>query len=699
MRISFPFIALMILTACGPALITEIPAGEITPVDPTSTQPVPTGVVITDEPDAIPSAMSSPTPLMPSGEIAIEFLGTRWGASRTLAVQGSTIYLGMGPRVAIIDASNPATPRLVSQSDLLPGIVQALVVDGTSIYVAAGNALVTLDVRNPPAQVLVSERELSFVPLTLLLRDDTLYAAGAVLKDIGLFLYSTDHDGMLAAFNVSQASHPELLGTLETDDPISGLAIKDHVLYAGPTLIDVSDPAVLVSGDTHSIPSLSSGPPSLSAFAVFGDTLLSGQNNGITALDISDPMRPEKLFTATWMDDPPQTVSFIGDVIALAVHGSSAYVMTMYDDGESFGDFDLGYTVEGEADYVASVRVAVVGDYLYLAKNGLQIFRAQNPLDAPIGVLESISVTDVEIDGQGAFVLGESGSLHGMIEAGRIRSKVVSLSLPDLSTLGTYEPEYTGAILNIAAAKDRLYVDVAGVSGGGSNIGLHVIDTRDPGAMSLLQTYDREDGLPATNAYGFKSDPIVSDHWLVKSSDAQRVSFAALDLNTGEVTEVLLEDHIFSIYAATDALIFGTMLGADQVSDVGIIETGSWEMLSQVSAGGYINDIAAGDGFALVTTFQGVTLLSTADARSARVVDRIELPDGGYEVAVVGNHAYVSSFGDAAGGYLYAFTVGVDSLELAAVLDLPVGQVHIEANHDQLIAGNSEMGIYLLETN
>lgn len=705
MRLLAPLIALMMLTACGPALITQIPTDEATSTEPPNTQPILTRVPIAVEPETVqtselgatPTAMSSPTPLIPSGEIDFEFVSTRWGASHTLAVQGSTVYLGMGPRMAIIDAGNPATPRLVSQSDLLPGIVRALVVDGTSIYVAAGNALVTLDVSDPSVQVSVSEQRLPFVPLALLLRDDTLYAAGAVLKDTGLFLYSTDQDGMLAGFNVSQAGHPELLGTLATNDPISGLAIKDHVLYAGPHLIDVSDPAVLASGDTHYMPSLSSGPPSLSVFAVFGDTLLSGQNNGITALDISDPMHPEKLFTATWMDDPPETITFIGDVIALAAQGRHAYVMTIYDSGESFGAFDLGYTVEGSAGYAASVRMAVVGNYLYVAKNGLQIFRAQNPLKTPIGVFESIGVTDVEIDARAAYVLGGSSSILGVPEVGPVRSKVVSLNLADLSTLGTYEPAHTGALMNIAAVKDRLYIDEAGVSGVAWDTGLHVIDTHNPGAMSLLDTYGREDGLPVTNAYGFTGDPMLSDHWLVKSSDDQRVGFAALDLNTGVVTKVLLEDHIFNIYAATDALIFGTMLGPDQVSDVGIIETGSWKMLSRVSAGDYINDIAAGDDFALVTTFQGVTMISTADARSARVVDQIKLPDGAYEVAVVGNHAYVTSFGDGAGGYLYAFIIGVDSMELAAMFDLPVGQVHIEANDNQIIIGNHEVGVYLLE--
>jgi hypothetical protein len=50
-------------------------------------------------------------------------MGGTFGA---LAIDGNTVYLGIGPRLAKVDISDPIAPRLLWQSETLPGRVQPL---------------------------------------------------------------------------------------------------------------------------------------------------------------------------------------------------------------------------------------------------------------------------------------------------------------------------------------------------------------------------------------------------------------------------------------------------------------------------------------------------------------------------------------------------------------------------------------------
>ncbi len=46
----------------------------------------------------------------------------------------------MGPRLVVLDISNPAKPRVVGQTGVLPGVVRDVAVSGGYAYVADGEA-------------------------------------------------------------------------------------------------------------------------------------------------------------------------------------------------------------------------------------------------------------------------------------------------------------------------------------------------------------------------------------------------------------------------------------------------------------------------------------------------------------------------------------------------------------------------------
>ncbi|MFZ1241589.1 MAG: hypothetical protein WAV66_19855, partial [Anaerolineae bacterium] len=85
--------------------------------------------------------------------IVLDPLGQLGGSgSAALTVIGSRAYLGSGPRLLILDVSQPAAPVVLGRSPLLSDIVQGVSVAGSLAYVVSGaGGLTVLDVGNPAA--------------------------------------------------------------------------------------------------------------------------------------------------------------------------------------------------------------------------------------------------------------------------------------------------------------------------------------------------------------------------------------------------------------------------------------------------------------------------------------------------------------------------------------------------------------------
>jgi hypothetical protein len=53
-------------------------------------------------------------------------------------VVGNKAYLGVGPRLVVLDVSQPANPMVLGESPPLPDIVQGVVVAGNYAYITNG---------------------------------------------------------------------------------------------------------------------------------------------------------------------------------------------------------------------------------------------------------------------------------------------------------------------------------------------------------------------------------------------------------------------------------------------------------------------------------------------------------------------------------------------------------------------------------
>ena len=94
-----------------------------------------------------------------ASEVGMEIVGQVGGAVRAVAVREQYAYIGLGPRLAVLDISDSSRPVFLGQTTLFSDIVQAVVAPLSSIYVyvAAGSAgLYIIDTSTPtePVQIV-----------------------------------------------------------------------------------------------------------------------------------------------------------------------------------------------------------------------------------------------------------------------------------------------------------------------------------------------------------------------------------------------------------------------------------------------------------------------------------------------------------------------------------------------------------------
>jgi hypothetical protein len=73
------------------------------------------------------------------------------GTAQAIALDGNTLFLGVGMHVEIFDISNPIEPVLLGTSSILPGSAENLSISNSGyLYAACGQSgLQILDVSNP----------------------------------------------------------------------------------------------------------------------------------------------------------------------------------------------------------------------------------------------------------------------------------------------------------------------------------------------------------------------------------------------------------------------------------------------------------------------------------------------------------------------------------------------------------------------
>src|SRR5512135_993571 len=72
----------------------------------------------------------------PGYGLNVRLVGQIGGTSYSVAVAGNRAFLSVGPRLVILDVTQPAAPVVLGQTAPLPNVIQGVTLSGTYAYVA-----------------------------------------------------------------------------------------------------------------------------------------------------------------------------------------------------------------------------------------------------------------------------------------------------------------------------------------------------------------------------------------------------------------------------------------------------------------------------------------------------------------------------------------------------------------------------------
>lgn len=513
--------------------------------------------------------------------------------------RGNYVYVGQGPRLVILDVSNPEAPSKVGQTAVLPYVPDNVVFseDGTYAYVAGGGGMSVVDVSDPANPIQVGTYGWAGKGLV------RAQVRGSYLYVLTSYLYNDDQNDirlLLMILDLSDPTSPSERGFYETfvdSTSNSDLAVTDTHAYIpvfndNLHIVDVSNPDAPAKVGDHEIST---------EHLLMGDQYLYALTEGslrkvLHVFDFSNPtnLAETGAYTGTFGTAPLYRNTFdwakAGNHVSIIMDGTLTLFdvsdpqapALIYDDapplpGEGLGDnFIRAVQLQGNHVY------ALYGDVMSLygrfpsEKHGLSIFDISDPAN-PVetgALLMPEYYGPVAVKGNYAYVVTQGEGSQVL--------RVLNVSNPSQPTDIGFAAELEGGT-DIAVSGDRLYlVDVI--------VGLSIWDISTPTSPVEVGEYT----LPGNVRY-----LAIQGNYLYGSSS--------------------YPDRLYVIDISDPA----------QASEINAMDLLNARGLS-----------VSGD-YAYVTNTSELKILNISDVNNLTEVSAYEAP--AYDVAVTGNDAYVAA--------------------------------------------------------
>ena len=542
-----------------------------------------------------PGAAQAPT---------LEAIGQIGGWSHAVAAQGTYVYMGAGPRLLVLDASEPAHPVVTGRSAILPDVVADVVVSGTHAYLAGGaGGLRILNVADPvhPAEIGVMA---TGNPQGLALSGDLAYVAATAALQI---------------VDVSDPAHPQPVGAYAAVNAID-VALSGHYAYlvddARMLVVDVADPAdptltatygtilrwptaIAAYGDLVAIADSDQGlhlvdvsdplnPNEFSRYhpmgecggvqgvALAADLAYVACSDGLRVLNVSDPAHPQAIGWAPTPDDLEQV--FITGGYAYAVEVNSLHVIDVALPGQP--QETGSYLTPG---VVRAVDVA--GTWAYLVRNsgGLCVVDVADPAEPLMAArLESAgyaSSLGVSVADQYAYVSADQNGLY-----------IVDVSDP-VAPVEAGHYQFAGRAMDAVVVGDYAYLADGAYAGG-----LRILDVSDPALpveAGALLGLDSMWGLAVEGQRAYLTGYYQRQLWILDVSDPAHPSVL------GAYAPLQTVPHDVTIVGYTAYLATWSGLEIVDVTNpanpVQVGRFGTWEGAYEVAVSDGYAHIAAGD--------------------------------------------------------------------------------------------------------
>lgn len=679
------------ISSTGQQTIPASSTPATTPLPPTNTPTLPT---------ATPMPRATPSPFAPqmTEELTFKLLNQQGGAINSLAVVGQIAFVGVGPRLVIMDITNPTGPRILGQSNVLPGLVTAVLVRDGRAYVAAGASVITFDISDLQAPILLGQLLLSERVEHLALQDEALIAATAA----GQTAAHEIRAGKLITIDVSQPEHPQLLDSVDLPWDIHAIALADEVVYvnhpADATFyaLDISIP--------DNLPDPVPFPGAALTYSLLAQdqTLyLGGGRSDISAWDVSDLLQPQKLWEVLAEPDPDFG---LGVVNGFVFTDNTVYLDTVSYHGQIIGPLALPLPepMEKKSGDLVSSEISIQDDQLIITGlASLDLYTITGQEDVILQASYHIPSTflgprDI------AVVSADKGLIVSQDEITENESSHLSLvQLPGLNLLGTYITE--GQCEGCYSTWQQIAVDsnMAYISEDGN---LYILDIGDPTQPTLVATYRPTD-------FGFFYELSVADEkgyavgyatefgnpgflWELDLSDPQHVQ-AITEISWDAVPEqVAVGENALYLYAThyTDRQIYEVQrftLEGDEPMLTGSLEVGS-----------HVHDLALYADGVLVATTEGLIMVAEDPVTGQLMITtQLQIPGGLWELAIVDDVLLATTAESFGNGRLLAIDLqDLNQPRLIGEVSLPSGKAELAATDEgSILVGNAAMGLMVFE--
>ena len=212
----------------------------------------------------------------------MSLVGQLGGIANDLAIQNQTGYLGLGPRLVVLNIETPEAPQFVGESPVLPDLIQQVDPQGRYIYVADGSGgLRVIDVQDPRTPV-----EAGFF--------DTPGEAWGVTV-AGKYAYVADRMDGLRVVDISDPSNPNERGYVDTPGEARAVAVDGNYAYVadsfgGLRIIDVSDPSHPQEVSSYDTPGFAYDVASHD-----GKVFVADAASGVRVINVADPQAPGEI--------------------------------------------------------------------------------------------------------------------------------------------------------------------------------------------------------------------------------------------------------------------------------------------------------------------------------------------------------------------------------------------------------------------
>jgi hypothetical protein len=237
--------------------------------------------------------------------------GAEISFSNTLVAAGNRLYLGLGPRLAVVDVFDPADPRQIGLSELLPRAVRAVVLRDDVAFVAlADHGVAALDLTDAARPRVIGRAATTVDAYGLAINGDRLFVAG---NDV-----ANSTAGQLAVFAIGDPTRIEPLGELPLDGECLSVVVRGENAYVGcgsraMHVVDVRDPTRLQR--LASLPHTEG----ISDIGLLGSYVVLPYDFGLDIVDVSDPRNPRVLSRRT-LPDITHGIAVAGDRVYVAYY-------------------------------------------------------------------------------------------------------------------------------------------------------------------------------------------------------------------------------------------------------------------------------------------------------------------------------------------------------------------------------------------